>query len=118
MKKLPLIVFAMITAAAIPLTAWAQAAAPDEEETELNVTAERMEVQIDGKTIEGEGLGIMLVNFSHIQFEIPVTHDSDARDGLFDIAVLKADNAFGLIPAFIAATTHSSGKPSLAYSAA
>ena len=50
MKKLPLIVFAML-AAAIPMTAWAQAAA-DEEETELNVTAERMEVQIDGKTIE------------------------------------------------------------------
>ncbi len=50
MKKLPLIIFAML-AAAIPMTAWAQAAA-DEEETELNVTAERMEVQIDGKTIE------------------------------------------------------------------
>ncbi len=50
MKKLPLIVFAML-ATAIPMTAWAQAAA-DEEETELNVTAERMEVQIDGKTIE------------------------------------------------------------------
>ena len=49
MKHLPLIVFAML-AAAIPLTAWAQEA--DEEENELNVTAERMEVQIDGKTIE------------------------------------------------------------------
>ena len=50
MKHLPLILTALL-AAAIPLTAWAQAA-DEEEETELNVTAERMEVQIDGKTIE------------------------------------------------------------------
>ncbi len=50
MKHLPLILTALL-AAAIPLTVWAESAA-DEEESELNVTAERMEVQIDGKTIE------------------------------------------------------------------
>ena len=50
MKHLPLILTAVL-AAAIPLTALAQTADEDEE-TELNVTAERMEVQIDGKTIE------------------------------------------------------------------
>lgn len=57
---------------------------------------------IDGKTIETKGLGVLLVNFSHIQFEIPVTHDADARDGEFDVVILKAENALGLLPALIA----------------
>ena len=62
----------------------------------------KIRLDIDGKTIVTEGLGIMLVNFSRIQFEIPVTHGTDARDGTFDIVVLKAENAFGLIPALVA----------------
>ena len=62
----------------------------------------KIRLVIDGNVIETEGLGILLVNFSRIQFEIPLTHDTDARDGSFDIAILKAENAFGLIPAFIA----------------
>ncbi len=62
----------------------------------------RIRLVIDGQTIETEGLGVLLVNFSRIQFEIPITHGTDARDGAFDIAILKAENAFGLIPAFIA----------------
>lgn len=62
----------------------------------------KIRLVIDGETVESEGLGILLVNFSRIQFEIPVTHGSDARDGTFDIAILKAENAFGLIPALIA----------------
>lgn len=57
---------------------------------------------VDDKTIETEGLGILIVNFPRIQFEIPLTHGTDARDGSFDVAILKAENAFGLIPAFIA----------------
>ncbi len=61
-----------------------------------------MTLEIDGRVIEHDGLGVMLVNFSKIQFEIPVTHGSDARDGAFDVVVLKAANAFGLIPALIA----------------
>ena len=56
---------------------------------------------IDGETIETEGLGVLLVNFPRIQFEIPLTHGTDARDGAFDVAILKAENAFGLIPALI-----------------
>ena len=69
-----------------------------------NVTPQKSHIRlvIDGKTVETEGLGILLVNFPRIQFEIPLTHGSDARDGSFDIAILKAENAFGLIPAFIA----------------
>lgn len=57
---------------------------------------------LDGKTIESEGLGILLVNFSKIQFDITVTHENAPRDGVFDVVILKAQNAFELIPAVVA----------------
>lgn len=57
---------------------------------------------IDGDVIETEGLGVLLVNFSKIQFDIPIAHGADARDGAFEIVVLKVHNAFGLIPALVA----------------
>ncbi len=59
-------------------------------------------ITIDGETIEREGLGILLVNFSKIQFDIAVTHENEPRDGKFEVVVLKAENAFGLIPAVLA----------------
>ena len=65
---------------------------------------------IDGETIEGEGLGILLVNFSRIQFEIPVTHGGEPRDGAFDVVILKAKNAFGLIPAVMASIRDRDGE--------
>ena len=62
----------------------------------------KITLEIDGETYEQEGLGVLLVNFSRIQFEIPVTHGSKPRDGAFEIVILKSENAFGLIPAVIA----------------
>ena len=62
----------------------------------------RIELDIDGRTVRSEGLGVLLVNFPRIQFEIPLTHGTDARDGALEVAVLKAENAFGLIPALVA----------------
>lgn len=62
----------------------------------------KIRLVIDGETIETEGLGVLLVNFSRIQFDIPITHDANARDGEFEVVVLKAENAFGLIPVLIA----------------
>ena len=62
----------------------------------------KIRLVIDGKTVESEGLGVLLVNFSRIQFDIPITHDANARDGRFEVVILKAENAFGLIPALVA----------------
>ncbi len=59
-------------------------------------------ITVDGETIKSKGLGVLLVNFPRIQFDIPLTHGTDARDGAFDVAILKAENAFGLIPALVA----------------
>ena len=57
---------------------------------------------LDGETVESDGLGILIINFSKIQFDVPITHENQPRDGVLDVVVLKADNAFELIPALIA----------------
>lgn len=75
----------------------------------VNPQKSKIRLIIDGRTFDMEGLGVILVNFSKIQFEIPITHEASPRDGAFDIAVLKAENALGLIPAFIAATLDRDG---------
>ncbi len=62
----------------------------------------KFKLTLDGETVESEGLGILLVNFSKIQFDITVTHGNEPRDGVFDVVVLKAQNAFELIPAVLA----------------
>ena len=59
----------------------------------------KFKLDLDGEHVESEGLGILLVNFSKIQFDITVTHENEPRDGVFDVVVLKAQNAFELIPA-------------------
>lgn len=62
----------------------------------------RFALVLDGQRVESEGLGILLVNFSKIQFDIAVTHGNEPRDGEFDVVVLKAKTAFDLIPALVA----------------
>lgn len=62
----------------------------------------RITLTIDGETVHSEGLGVLLVNFPRIQFEIPLIPDTDARDGVLEAVILKAENAFGLIPALMA----------------
>lgn len=57
---------------------------------------------LDGETVESDGLGILIINFSKIQFDVPITHENQPRDGVLDVAILKADNAFELLPALIA----------------
>lgn len=58
-------------------------------------------VTIDGETIQREGMGVLFMNFSKVQFDIAFIHENLPRDGLFDIVIMKTKNAFGLIPDFI-----------------
>lgn len=59
-------------------------------------------LHLDNKVIESAGVGILVVNFSKIQFDITVTHENEPRNGSLDIVILKAANAFALIPALVA----------------
>lgn len=65
---------------------------------------------IDGKKIRSRGLGVIIANFSHIQFDIPLIPDTNPRDGVMEAAVLKADDAFGLIPALMGAIRDRDGE--------
>lgn len=62
----------------------------------------KITLDIDGRTYRSEGLGVLFINFSKIQFDITVVHENAPRDGKLDIVVLKAENAFELIPALVA----------------
>lgn len=62
-----------------------------------------IDLTIDGKEVHTSGLGVLLVNFSKIQFDISVTHCNQPRDGVLDVVVLKAKNAVELLPAAFAA---------------
>jgi diacylglycerol kinase family enzyme len=63
----------------------------------------RITLELDGKTVETEGSAVLLVNFARIQFDITVTHDSDAQDGLLEVVVIKARNVTELLPVVMAA---------------
>ncbi|MEG0072108.1 MAG: diacylglycerol kinase family protein [Raoultibacter sp.] len=66
-------------------------------------------LKLDGKTIESDGLGILLINFSKIQFDLSVTHDNRPRDGILDVVILKATYALQLVPAIVAAALDREG---------
>ncbi|MEF9841758.1 MAG: diacylglycerol kinase family protein [Raoultibacter sp.] len=66
-------------------------------------------IKLDGTTIESDGVGVLLINFSKIQFDLSVTHDNRPRDGALDIVILKATYALQLIPAIVAAALDRDG---------
>lgn len=61
----------------------------------------KLTLTIDGETIETQGVGVLLINFSKLQFDISLVHENRPRDGLFDVVVMNSHDAFGLIPAII-----------------
>lgn len=67
------------------------------------------ELTIDGKTVRSSGVGVLVINFSKVQFDISVVHENEPRDGKFDIVVLNTKDAIGLIPALFAAILDRSG---------
>lgn len=57
---------------------------------------------IDGTPIEVDGIGVVVANFSKIQFNLMVSDKNLPRDGQIDVIVLKTKNAFQLIPTVMA----------------
>ena len=73
-------------------------------------THSQIDLTIDGREIHTSGVGILLVNFSRIQFDLQVVHENKPRDGLFEVVVLHTKDAFGLIPALFAAMLDRGGE--------
>lgn len=59
----------------------------------------KITLTVDGVTVETQGVGVLVMNFSKVQFDIPFVHENRPRDGMFDVIVLNTHDAVGLIPA-------------------
>ncbi|WP_172135810.1 diacylglycerol kinase family protein [Adlercreutzia sp. ZJ473] len=67
-------------------------------------------LSIDGHEVKSSGVGVIIANFSKIQFDLSLVHENLPRDGAFDVVVLNTKDAFGLIPALIACVLDRSGE--------
>ncbi len=64
---------------------------------------------IDGETIETQGVGVLVINFSKLQFDISLVHENLPRDGMFDIVVMNTHDALGLIPSVLSCVLDRAG---------
>lgn len=64
---------------------------------------------IDGNPIEVRGIGVVVANFSKIQFDLMVSEENLPRDGQLDVVVLKTKNAFELLPTLMAKVVDHTG---------
>lgn len=64
---------------------------------------------IDGETIETQGVGVLVINFSKLQFDISLVHENLPRDGMFDIVVMNTHDALGLIPSILSCVLDRAG---------
>lgn len=67
------------------------------------------DLMLDGEHVESDGLCLLLVNFAKLQFDFCVTKENRPRDGKFDVIILKARTAFGLIPAILSGLLNPQG---------
>lgn len=63
----------------------------------------RFNIQLKQRTIQTEGIGVLLLNFSKIGLDLSITHNNRPRDGKFEIVILKGKTALRYIPALTAA---------------
>ena len=67
-------------------------------------------IHLDDRIVELDGIAVLVMNFTKIYSDISILHDNDARDGQFEIAVLKQHHAVELLPALISAFLDRTGK--------
>lgn len=69
----------------------------------LTPTSARIELVLDGERVSTEGIAVLLANFARIQFDLPVTPNTDPQDGRIEIAVMRTKTVIGLMPWLAAA---------------
>jgi diacylglycerol kinase family enzyme len=71
--------------------------------TNPSPTIARFSIHLDDRTVEIDSMAVLVLNFAKIYPDISISYNNDARDGLFEIAVLKPHTAVELLPALLAA---------------
>jgi diacylglycerol kinase family enzyme len=69
----------------------------------LNPTYSEFKIQTPESEITAKGIAVLLLNFAKINQDISITHRNNARDGFFEVAILKSHNALALLPTLFAA---------------
>ena len=54
-------------------------------------------LDIDGKTVEADGVGVLFLNFAKIQFDITIGTENRPRDGMLDVLILNTSSAWDLL---------------------
>lgn len=73
-------------------------------------TVSRIELEVDGEKIESEGVGVLAMNFSKVQFDVSFGISNLPSDGLLDVCILATQNAWELLPSAIGAAFDKTGK--------
>lgn len=73
-------------------------------------TFAHFKVTVDGETFEHDGISVLFLNFSELFENLRVTTGTDARDGVFEVDLLKTKDAWGLLPAVFSALVDFNGK--------
>lgn len=68
-------------------------------------------IDVDGTTVEHDGVGVLFMNFSKIQFDISIAKMNQPRDGMLDLLVLTTKSAWDLLPPVMGAAIDHSGTP-------
>jgi diacylglycerol kinase family enzyme len=73
-------------------------------------TVARFTITLDDEVLKIEGIAVLVINFAEIFPDFSITHGNNARDGLFEVVVLKPHSAVELLPAMFAAFLDSVGR--------
>lgn len=74
-----------------------------------NPPVSHFKLNIDGDEIEADGVGVLLINFSKIQFDISIGLANKPRDGKLDVVIMKTRNAWDLLLPLLGAVFDHSG---------
>lgn len=81
--------------------------------TNLAPTTSEFEMALDGEHMTTDGIGVLLLNFGRLQFDVPVASGADPRDGRLEVAVIRSRSVAGLLPAILAGWSGAERVPGL-----
>ena len=66
-------------------------------------TVAHFTITLDDEVLEMDGIAVLVINFAQIYPAVPITHGNDARDGFFEVVVVKPHKTLELLPAVFSA---------------
>lgn len=58
-------------------------------------------LELDGRKVSSEGIGVMIVNHERLQLGLELALDANASDGKLEVVVIRAKLLAGLVPVVI-----------------